>query len=238
MREPDFFELIKNKRFAPGPGVAEPAPEKGIKRFLFLLAAHFWKLVSLNLLFLLFSIPVVTMPAALCGMNRVLIKLVREGNCFLWSDFIKEFRAELFKSLPFGILYAFLLFDSYYAFSWSISGENGLELLPAAVGFFLFGTAAVFFGYVFVFLPTLALKNRYIARNAFIIMLTEWKTSLVILGSTLAMSFFAAAFLPYTVFFLLFIGFSLSQLIVCTAVNEPLQRRIIEPYEQERKAGL
>lgn len=238
MRESDFIELIKNKRFAPGPGVTERSPKKGIKRFFFLLATHFWKLVSLNMLFLLFSIPIVTMPAALCGMNRVLMKLVREGNCFLWSDFIEEFKEALFKSLPFGVIYAFLLFDSYYAISWSISVKEGLDLTLAAVGLFLFGTGVIFSGYTFVFLPTIALKNRYIARNAFIIMLTEWKTSLVILSSVFAMLFFTMAFFPYTIFFLLFISFSLSHLVICAAVNEPLQRRIIGPYEQKQKEGI
>jgi uncharacterized membrane protein YesL len=62
-----------------------------------------WKLVALNLMFLAFSIPVVTMPASLCGMNRVLIKLWREGNCFLWSDFWDEFKANILKPCRLGL---------------------------------------------------------------------------------------------------------------------------------------
>ncbi len=95
-------DIIMKKRFAPGKGVTELPPEKGVRRYFFLLSIHFSKLCGLNLLFVLFSIPIITMPAALCGMNRVLILLVREGNCYLWDDFIKEFKASFFKSLPFG----------------------------------------------------------------------------------------------------------------------------------------
>jgi hypothetical protein len=34
---------------------------------------------------------------------------------------------------------------------------------------------------------------------------------------------------------LLFIYFSFSQLLVCTAVFTPMRRRIVEPYEQARQ---
>lgn len=232
-------EQIKRKRFAPGPGVTEPPPKKGIKRFFFILTTHFWKLIELNLLFILFSIPVLTIPAAYCGMNRVLIKLVREGNCFLWDDFIKEFKANLFKSLPFGLITALLLFFSYFAFSWSLSaGGTGMDIVLIVIGMLLLGIAILFSGYVFVFLPALDLKNKLIAKNAFILIWTEWKTNLVLLGCTFLMLFIIAALFPVSVILLPVIWFSLLQLIICTAINEPLQRRIIGPYEQRQKEGL
>jgi hypothetical protein len=233
-----LLDLIKKKRFASGQGVTAPPPEKGLKRFFFLLGTHLWKIVMLNLLFLAFSIPVVTIPAAICGMNRALIKLVREGNCFIWSEFIKEFKANIFKSLPFGLLSAFLLFDSYYFFSLSISNQNGgINVWMAAVGFLLLGFEILLSSYVFVFLPTLALKNKFIAKNALIFVITEWKTNLLILGCSLVMALIIAAFFPYSVLLLMFLWFALSQFIVCNAVDEPLQRRIIGPFEQRQEQG-
>ncbi len=233
----NITEMIRRKRFAPGKGVTEPPPEKGLKLFFFLLGIHFWKLVKLNLLFLAFSIPVVTIPAALCGMNRVLIKLVREGNCFLWAEFIKEFKANVLKGLPFGILQAFLLFDAYYLLSLSTSAANGFELISGTLGFLCTGFAILFFGYVYVLLPTLSLPNRYIAKNALILMSIEWKTNFVMLGAVLIMGLFTLAFFPYTLFFSVFITVALTQMIVCTAVNGPLQKRIIGPYEERQKEG-
>ena len=235
----NITEMIKRKRFAPGKGVTEPPPERGLKRFFFLISTHFWKYVTLNLLFIAFSIPVVTIPAAFCGVNRVQIKLIREGNCFLWSEFIKEFKANLFKSLPFGLLFAVLLFMSYYALGVSVSsGDSSLNIFAGAIGLFILGLTLLFSSYVFVLLPSLALKNRHIAKNAIILIVTEWKTDLVIIGSIVAMAFIIVALFPYTVVLLLFIWFSLQQLIICIAVNEIMQRRIIEPYEKSQKKGL
>lgn len=234
-KESDFTKLIRKKRFAPGPGITELPPEKGIRRFGFVLWTHMWKLVTLNLLFLAFCIPVITIPAAFCGMNRVIIKLWRDGNCFLWSDFWAEFKANLFKGMPFGIVCGLMLFASYYFLSLSISYS---ALFAAVIGFMLFGFAVLFGSYVFVFLPTLDLKNRHIARNAFILAMVEWKTNLLILGCVIVLALFAAAFFPYTIVLLVFIWISLCQLIVCGAVNSPLQRRIIGPYEQMQKEAL
>ena len=229
-----IWALIKNKRFAPGKGVTEPVPVRGVRRFAFLLLTHLWKLVTLNLLFLAFCLPVLTIPAALCGMNRVLIELVREGHCFLWSDFIREFKAELFKSLPFGFLCAFLLFDSWYLFCIS-TGGNFINMLTLATGFFFLGFGVLFCGYAFVLLAALPLRNRDILKNALILMATEWKTNLTLLGSALAIAVIITALFPYAVMLLLLIWFALSQLIVCTAVNVPLQKRIIGPYEETRR---
>ena len=198
-----------------------------------MLKTHFWKLVTLNLLLLLFSLPLITIPAAFCGMNRVLLKLYREGNCFVWAEFIKEFRANIWKALPFGLIGAIVLFSSYYFLSLSISiSPNHTDIFTAAIGLLLLFFAVLFNSYVFAFLPMLDLKNSQIARNAFIFMVTQWKTNLAILGSVAASVIFVVASFPYSLFFLLFITIALQQYMTCAAIHTPLQEKIIGPYEE------
>jgi uncharacterized membrane protein YesL len=231
-----FWENLGAKRFAPRKEATEPIPEKGYRRFFFILGTHFWKWISLNLLFLLFSIPIITIPAALCGLNRALMKLYREGNCFIWSEFIKEFRANIWKALPFGLIGAVVLFSSYYFLSLSISiSPNHIDIVTAAIGLLLLFFAVLFLSYVFAFLPTLDLKNKQIARNAFVILITEWKTNLAILGSVVACALFTAVLFPYSLFFLLFFTISFQQYMICVAINTPMQARIIGPYEEQNK---
>ena len=230
-----FWDRIGENRFAPGQGVTEPPPERGWKRFFFVLKTHFWKLVTLNLLFLLFSLPVITIPAAFCGMNRVLLKLYREGNCFVWTEFWKEFRANIWKALPFGLLGGVCLFASYYFLSLGISlSSGGVELFTTALGILLLVFIVLFLNYVFLFLPTLDLKNGQIARNAFIFLLMEWKTNIVILASVGITALFSVLLFPYTLVLLAFASFSCMQLVICAAGNSPLQKRIIGPYEEHR----
>ncbi len=227
-----FWEKLGAKRFAPGTGVVDSPPIDGWKRFIFILGTHFWKLVTLNLLFLAFCIPVVTIPAAFCGMNRVLVKLYREGNCFLWAEFWKEFRANFWKVMPFGLFGGFSLFASYYFLSLGTSAyENGVDVVSVAIGILLLIFAVLFLDYAFVFLPTLELKNGPIARNAFIFLVTEWKANLAILASVAAAVISTVMLFPYSLFTLIFFSVSLMQYAICAAVNRPLQKRIIGPYE-------
>ncbi len=230
-----FFDQFYKRRFAPAKeDMLEAPPQSGAKRFWFILGAHFGKLVRLNLLFLAFSIPVITLPAALCGMNRVLIKLVREGHCYLWSDFFGEFKASFLKSLPFGAVSAFLALDAFFALTMS-GGDPSFSMLLTAAGLLLGGIAALFSGYVFVLLPALNLKSRHIARNAFILIMSEWKTDLVLLAAALLTVFVAVGMFPLGVIVLAIFWFALAQLAVCVSVNGPLQRRIVGPYEEAEK---
>ena len=228
-----FWERIGENRFAPGRGIKEPPPERGWKRFFFVLGTHFWKMVTLNLLFLLFCIPIITIPAAFCGMNRVLIKLYREGNCFVWTEFYKEFRANIWKALPFGLLGGIALFASYYFLSYGTSvSSNGVEVISTALGILLLAVVVLLLNYVFVFLPVLDLKNRQIARNALIFLITEWKTNVVILGIVMGTVVFSIALFPLSLFTLALFSISFMQYVICVAVNGPLQKRIIKPYNE------
>lgn len=230
-----IWDKIGAMRFAPGRGVTKPPPESGWKRVFFVLGTHVSKMIALNLLFLVLSIPVITIPAALCGMNRVLIKLYREGNCFVWTEFWKEFRANIWKALPFGLLGGACLFASYYFLSLGVSlSSGGVALLPTALGILLLAFIVLFLNYVFLFLPTLDLNNGQIARNAFIFLLTEWKANAIILASVGMTALFSVLLFPYTLFLLAFASFSCMQLVICAAVNSPLQKRIIGPYEENR----
>ena len=182
-------------------------------------------------------------------MNRVLINLVREGNCFLWNDFIKEFKTG-FRSLPFGLLSGVVIIDVVYTYQ--VLSQNGLSFLFIMIGIVLPAVMIIFLSYVFVFIPCLDLKVKDIAKNAFIFLLSETRTNLIILGSTLFLGLIViltGAFplvivgnlsetlrLPiFPLVLLIFIYFSLNQLIICTAINQPMQDKIIGPYQEDKR---
>jgi uncharacterized membrane protein YesL len=75
-----------------------PSVMKGIKRFLFISYRHFWRSIGLNLLFIAFCLPVVTIPPSIAAINKVPLNLTREGNTFFFKDFIKEFKNSFIKS--------------------------------------------------------------------------------------------------------------------------------------------
>ena len=79
------------------------------RKYGFICASHFGRLVLLNLLFILFCLPIITIPAAICGLSRVLLKLIREGYSFEWKAYFKELKSDfairLLLWFPLGGLY-------------------------------------------------------------------------------------------------------------------------------------
>lgn len=94
---------MRGGQFKPGPGVYAPPPASGLPRFWFILRNHFGKLIFANLLFFLFSAPIVTIPASLCGLNFVCAQLVHTGKCYTTQDFLDGFRHMFWKKTLYGM---------------------------------------------------------------------------------------------------------------------------------------
>ena len=95
-------------------GRGEPSPASGLKRAGYMALTHFWKLITANILFVIFSLPIITMPAALTALDRVCVFIFRDGNIFLWHEFWKEFRRSFVRVLAPGILFGLGLFAGYF----------------------------------------------------------------------------------------------------------------------------
>lgn len=73
---------------APGPGIDPNEPEKtGLARFLEILSLECGTLLKLNLLFLLCSLPVVTLPPVLYAMHCVVRKMILDQPVDCFYDF-------------------------------------------------------------------------------------------------------------------------------------------------------
>lgn len=226
----DSFFLNRHKT---GAGVSVPTPAKGAARFFFLAYTHFAKLVGLNLLFLLSCVPVITIPAALSGMNRVCLLLVREGTASVWSDFLKEFRSSFLKSFLLGLLCAFLFADAALCFSLGMaaytSGLMPVLMLAAAI----LAIAALLLGCtVFVLMPLVALKNGDILRDALFLIMKESKTNLLLITVTGGSLTAALLLLPYSIPVIAVIGLSLISLATCTILYEPVKKHIIDKADE------
>lgn len=227
------MKQIGAKRFAPGKGVYKPSPKKGPARFFFLFTTYFWHLIGINMLFVLCCLPIITIPASLCALNRYLILMVRDGVGFSVSDYWKEWKGQLLRSLPAGIVCAFPFGYGYYLLSMS-SGVHGNGMV------FAFGLFWVLFGlmfgsYVFVLCAMLDLPLGALFKNVIILMISEWKVCLCVLAITAITLAGGLMFFPYSMLILFVCWFAWLQLVLCCMINGPVQKRIIGPYEEQQK---
>lgn len=77
--------------------------KRGLRLLLSIFAQEFFHLVTLNVLFVLFSLPIITMPAAYTAMTRVTGHYVQERSCKQFREFTGTFRRELWRTIPAGL---------------------------------------------------------------------------------------------------------------------------------------
>lgn len=236
-----FFGLFNYAK--PGKGVDKNAPEK--KRFFYffeLFGRKFWKLIQLNLIFILFSIPIVTIGPAYVAMCKVMKDLVNERGVFLFSDFFEAFKKNFKQSVIFWIvdLVVLAVFSVCIPFYYNMTNDNGF-------GWILFGLSACLMFiwflincYMFVMLPIMDMKLIPMLKNAFYLSILGLKSNLctffailLVAGGTVFL--FLLGPVPILVSFLLFftVLFSLCAFITTFNCYPLVNKFIIEPYYEK-----
>ena len=187
----------------------------------------------LNVVFLIFCVPVITIPAAISAMDRALIVLVRDGNVLLWEEFRDEFRRDFRASLPLGLIFGALLFLSYYLLSLALGNLTNM-LGPVA---FALGLLVLFFSlgrgsYAFLLRAMFDLTTGEILKNANAMAAVRGGRGLAAVLLNLCGLFLVYAFFPYSLVAVALIGVSLHHFLLCYLLNAPIQERIIGPWEE------
>ena len=92
-----------------GKGISKDTPEKtGFALFLETLIRELGSLIKLNFLFLLFSIPIITIPASFAALTNVSMKIARQQHVFVFSDFKESFKKNWKQSSLLGIFFLLL----------------------------------------------------------------------------------------------------------------------------------
>ena len=217
---------IQNFWLGPGPGVTEEVPSGGPKRLWFVIKTHYMELIGLNILFLVFCIPIITIPAAFSGMTNILMKWIRSDPVFFWQDFFAEFKAKFVKRLLTWLLL--------------IISPISLSLYPVMLGYKNTGSyillltgafSLIFQAYLFPIFVIVDIPVGTALKDAVFLTFVEWKCTIRILITTgilfTACLFFTLFTIPVIVICLV----SLYQLTICLWVNEPINKRLILPQK-------
>ena len=138
-----LFRDMRGGQFQPGPGVDGPPPSVGFPRFWYILRNHPGKLILGNVLFVLFSVPIITAPAALCGLNAVIARLMLSGHCYTARDFVDGFRRRFWSKTLMGLPFFVVIAGAVLLYE---AGRRGVWLYVAFVAacFFFFAACCFF----------------------------------------------------------------------------------------------
>lgn len=225
-----------------GPGVAKNAPKKKpFFEFFELYFRKFWKLLELNLLTVLFCIPVVTIGPAIAGMTRVLRNYRLEKNAFIFHDFWKGFSGNLKQSIPIGLLDILFAVSAYaalqvYPAMYKNSGSIiYIILCVISISFAL--TLLMMNFYIFPMIVATDLSLANIIKNSFFLTCVGLKKNIItlliavfivlLLGAMIILHPLSAIIIP--IWPISFLGF-----LIMFNSYPLIQKYVIDPYYEER----
>ncbi len=235
--------LFSDRYTKEGKGVDKNAPEKnGLFRFFELFKRHFSKLVTGNLLYVVLSLPVVTVGLASAGLTYICRAAARDQHSFPVSDFFETVKKNWKQALAVGLidLAVSLLFayNIYWAFlqleGGGISAQIYFGVTLAVIILYRFSSY-----YRYSMLITFKIKLSQIYKNSFIFAMSA-VTSNLIIGITHLVCYIAAFLLLYFVRpyfslaiimilgFLIYPAFSCFLEQYCTFT--PIRKHMIDPY--------
>ncbi|MCH5323786.1 MAG: DUF624 domain-containing protein [Eubacterium sp.] len=220
-----------------GKGVAKHGPQKKpFFKFFEIFGRKFWKLIELNMIFVLFCIPVVTFGPAMAAMTHVVRKFTLEQPCFLFEEFYTAFKKNFKQSFLIGIVDVIciasliIVFNAYFI-AQSIPTENFVMMC------LFFGAGAIVLMmhfYIYVEIVALNLSVKSILKNAMLLVFLGVKNNFLALVINLALITVIVMFLPFSALIMIFIPLSwmcFATIFVCYPV---VQKYIVNPYYEER----
>ena len=218
----------------PGPGVDKGETRKN--RFFYfweLYLRKLWKLMELNLLYLLCCIPVVTIGPATAGMVYVLRNYADTRSTFLCYDFFQAFKKNFKQSLAIFFIDIPLTAVAGFAFYFYLNIESKLKFLPAGISLLVVILLTFMRFYTYLMAVTVDLKLKHIFKNAFIFSFIGLKSnifSLIFSALVLAVAF---VLLPYGYLILGLIAFSTMGFIQVYNAYPYIVKYIVTPFEEK-----
>ena len=225
---------------AEGPGVPEDAPRKtGLSLFAETVRREWWELIRLNLVFILFSLPLVTLPAAQLAVTRVCVAMIEHRNYYTLREFCEAFRARFASATLVGCALAVGMSIASLALA-AFARMASLHLVfsvPVAVALSICVLLPLYGAHLFVLLARRPEPLRRVLRPAFLGLLARPAPAAVALVFVIALWSVQIVFYPISFFVTVTFNFSLGTLAMTFAVHGGASRTL-SPDEVSNAAVL
>ena len=239
-----FFGLFNYEK--EGPGISKNAPKK--KTFIVFFETffrNFWKFITINLVYDLISVLVLTNGLASAGLTNVTRNIARDKHSFGLSDFFDTLKKNWKQALPAGIIntlvYAMLFFDIY--FFW-FSSKGIMASLGVGICVCILFIFTVMNYYIWTLMITFKFTLKQIYKNSFKFVFINMKLNLLCFFSLLLVyavnigliflfqsAFFIVLTLEIFLYILLYPSFRFLLVQFCTFPS--IKKYIIDPYYLE-----
>lgn len=240
-----FFGLFDYSK--EGPGIDKNAPKKkGFIVFFEIFFRKFWKLICVNLLYVLISLPVLTMGLAEAGMTYITRNFAREKHAFVSGDFFDTIKKNWKQALSYGIINVVLslliAFDIWFFNANAASEEAGImQYILLALIFMVFIIFSFMKYYIPMMIITFKLSLKQVFKNSLIFAFAGLKRNLLI--SLVLILCYAVGFLlvwgfgyigiTIVLFLYILIFPAFRSLLIQYNVFPLIKKHMIDPYYKE-----
>jgi uncharacterized membrane protein YesL len=229
-----FFDYNKS-----GKGIAKNEPlKKPFFKFCELFARKFWKLFFINLIYVLFCLPVVTFGPATVAMSQVMRKFTLEQPIFIFDEFWRSFKRNFKQGFIIGIFDTiFILVFVYSYFTYDAIAAQSDEFFPLAFISVMVATGAfilMMHFYIYPQIACLSLSLKQIIRNSMILTVYGIGRSFVTLFFTLLISAVVFIFFPISLLFLPFVPFAWLNFLMVFNAYPVITKHIINPFYEAK----
>jgi uncharacterized membrane protein YesL len=219
-----------------GPGIAKDAPPKrGFALLLDVIARNWWELIQLNLLTILFALPLVTLPAALVAAARVCVLMLDDRPLYLGRDFLDAFRSRFLTATLLGATtIAAIAICGFAALTFLAAARTNLAFaLPLTISAATALFAAIAAAYA---ITLLALRDQPIVlllKHALLGALLRPLPALAALAVVATLWLLHILFYPASIFMPAVVNFSFGMLAVTFGVHQASVRLLAPPGAEE-----
>ena len=166
-----------------GAGVKKDEPSKeGISLFFQLFVARFWDMLKLNIIFIVYCIPIVTIGPAFGALTSVTMSMVQnKHNIYIISDFNKAFKANWKQSIICSFIFSpiFTLLGISLQFYFKLSQENSIFYAIFFICLFITVLLGLAWIYIYPLLTTVSLSIKDIFKNSIFLSIVCLKNTLL-----------------------------------------------------------
>ena len=225
-----------DRLYAPDrPDVPSDAPKKtGLALFLSILVREWWELLKLNIVFVLMSLAVVTIPAAQAAATRVAVDLVEDRNSYLGRDFMETFRAEFWRASLGGWLILAGQGIAVYAVWVYLQAlpVSPVFAIPVVVSFAGFVVLTLMSFHFYPLLVETELPLRLVLKNALYLAFLNLRHGFLAFVICLALWVVHVLAYPLSVFMPAMMNFSLGILVATFAAQGAIRRYVIRAEDR------
>ncbi len=174
-----FFGLFNYEK--EGPGISKNAPKK--KTFIVFFETffrNFWKFITINVLYSLMSLPLITNGLATTGITNVTRNIARDKHSFGSSDYFETIKKNWKQGLVAGIIntliYIVLIFDLWFFYNLENSTFSTVCIGISLSFLFIF---TVMNYYVWTLMITFKFSIKQIYKNSFKFVFINLKNNLI-----------------------------------------------------------